>query len=404
MPVPSASQNKPQTAPQRRGNEHAGRPFLGLIDAVLVPDPTTFDFDGAISESDAKALWSWLSRDVAPDLMRPDLSPDDPAAREALDQAMPEILQRSRDVVNAAVADANPEAERRLIVQVGGERPYSRMGVLRNALKCRHLLEKSQSFGRATNALTDEAALTMALQSMPLNDHAVTALLMQGAMGQIGNPARLMQAVIRIAGDATEKAIVRAGFGPLVDAIFSHAQAQIPALQQHGAFADIDMVCRAVDRFHRLMRSVMGFVELNRLSRWSSIAAGLTTTVSELVEPKLKDVGPSINLALRRHSGTDRVDPDQLLAALNGCYVLATVRDCRDSLALNALFDQTWAQVGQALEIHVQRNLELFRSNPTDRVTGQRLDAAIKMAELRFNGEYAEVLRRARDSAERRVS
>lgn len=402
MPETTASQNMPQTAPQRRGREHAGRPFLGLIDAVLVPDPTTFDFDGAISESDAQALWTWMSRDVAPDLMRPDLSPDDPAAREALDQAMPEILQRSRDAVTAA--GANAETERRLIVQVGGERAYGRMGVLRNALKCRHLLEKAQSFGRATNAMADEAALAMALQSMPLNDHAVTALLMQGAMGQISNPGKLMQAVIRISGAATEQAILRAGFGPLVDAVFSHAQAQMPALQQHGAFADIDMVCRAVDRFHRLMRSVMGFVELNRLSRWSSIAAGLTTTVSELVEPKLRDVGPSINLALRRHSGIDRVDPDQLLAALNGCYVLAVVRDCRDSLALNALFDQTWQQVGQALEIHVQRNLELFRSNPTDRVTGQRLDAAIKMAELRFNGEYAEVLRRARDSAERRVS
>lgn len=402
MPETSASQNKPQATPQRRGREDAGRPFLGLIDAVLVPDPTTFDFDGALSENHAQALWTWMSRDVAPDLMRLDLSPEDPAAREALDQAMPELLQRSRDAVTAAAA--NEDAERRLIVQVGGEAPYARMGVMRNALKGRNLLEKAQSFGRATNAMADESALGMALQSMPLNDHALTALLMQGAMGQVSNPGKLMQAVIRIAGGATEKDIVRAGFSPLVDAIFSHAQAQIPALQQHGAFADIDMVCRAVDRFHRLMRSVMGFIELSRLSRWSSIAAGLTTTVSELVEPKLKDVGPSINLALRRHSGIDRVDPEQLLAALNGCYVLSTVRDCRDSLALNALFDQTWQQVGQALEIHVQRNLELFRSNPSDRVTGQRLDAAIKMAELRFNGEYAEVLRRARDSAERRVS
>lgn len=402
MPDITASQNKQQAAPQRRAREHAGRPFHGLIDAVLVPDPTTFDFDGAVSEGHAQALWTWMSRDVAPDLMRLDLSPEDPAAREALDRAMPEILQRARDAVNAATANA--ESERRLIIQVGGEAPYSRMAVLRNALKCRNLLEKAQSFGRAANGMADEAGLGMALQSMPLNDHAVTSLLMQAAMGQVNNPTKLMQAVIRISGAATEQAIIRAGFAPLVDAIFSHAQAQIPALQQHGAFADIDMVCRAIDRFHRLMRSVMGFVELNRLSRWSSIAAGLTTTVSELVEPKLKDVGPSINLALRRHSGTDRVDADQLLAALNGCYVLATVRDSRESLALNALFDQTWQQVGQALEIHVQRNLELFRSNPSDRVTGQRLDAAIKMAELRFNGEYAEVLKRARDSAERRVS
>lgn len=402
MPEISASQNKPQSATQRRAREHAGRPFHGLIDAVLVPDPTTFDFDGAIAEAHAQAIWTWIARDVAPDLMRLDLSPDDPAAREELDRAMPEILQRSRDAVNAATANA--DSERRLIMQVGGEAPYSRIAAVRNALKCRNLLDKAQSFGRAANGMADEAGLAMALQSMPLNDHSVTALLMQAAMGQVNNPTKLMQAVIRIAGGATEQAITRAGFGPLVDSIFSHAQSQIPALQQHGAFADIDMVCRAIDRFHRLMRSVMGFVELNRLSRWSSIAAGLTTTVSELVEPKLKDVGPSINLALRRHAGTDRVDADQLLAALNGCYVLATVRDSRESLALNALFDQTWQQVGQALEIHVQRNLELFRSNPSDRVTGQRLDAAIKMTELRFNGEYAEVLKRARDSAERRVS
>ena len=402
MPEIPASQNKPQAAPQRRAREHAGRPFHGLIDAVLVPDPTTFDFDGAISEAHALSVWTWMLRDVAPDLMRLDLPPDDPKAREALDYAMPEILQRARDAVT--VAAANAEAERRLIMQVGGEAPYGRLPIVLNALKCRNLLEKAQSFGRAANGMPDEAALGMALQSMPLNDHAVTALLLQGAMGQVSNPGKLMQAVIRIAGASTEQAIMRAGFGPLVDAVFSHAQAQVPALQQYGAFADIDMICRAVDRFHRLMRAVMGFVELNRLSRWSSVAAGLTTTVSELVEPKLRDVGPSINLALRRHSGTDRVDSDQLLSALNGCYVLATVRDCRDSLALNALFDQTWQQVGQALEIHVQRNLELFRSNPSDRVTGQRLDAAIKMAELRFNSEYAEVLKRARDSAERRVS
>ena len=398
----SAPQKTPQAAPQRRVREHAGRPFHGMIDAVLVPDPATFDFDGAISEASAHSVWTWMSRDVAPDLMRLDLSPEDPKAREALDHVMTELMQRTRDAVSAAAANA--EAERRLIIQVGGEAPYSRLSVVLNALKCRNLLEKAQSFGRAINAMPDEAALSMALQSMPLNDHAVTALLMQGAIGQVSHPGKLMQAVIRIAGGSTEQAISRAGFAPVVDAIFSHAQSQVPALKQFGAFADIDMVCRAIDRFHRLMRAVMGFVELNRVSRWSSIAAGLTTTVSELVEPKLKDVGPSINLALRRHSGTDRVDPEQLLSALNGCYVLATVRDCRDSLALNALFDQTWQQVGQALEIHVQRNLELFRSNPADRVTGQRLDAAIKMAELRFNGEYADVLKRARDSAERRVS
>ena len=79
------------------------------------------------------------------------------------------------------------------------------------------------------------------------------------------------------------------------------------------------------------------------------------------------------------------------------------MRAARDSLALNALFDQTWTQVAQALEVHIQRNLEILKQNPEDKSTGQRLDAAIKMAELRFNAEYADVLRRAKETAERRV-
>ncbi|KQU94184.1 hypothetical protein [Devosia sp. Root105] len=377
------------------------RPFFGLIDAVIVPGTAGFDFDGGIAEAHARGIWTWMVRDVAPDLIDPNAADDDQAARQALDPLVPELLQRARAAISAV---GTPDAERRIQLQMGGDDAFRRVGVVLNALKCRSLLDKAQAFGRAANGMTDEMALGVALQSMPLNDHAVSALLFQAAMGQVSHPGRMMAAAIRLAGSATEASMQRAGFAPLIEAMLSHAQAQIPALDQHGAFADIDLTCRAIDRFHRLMRAVTGYVELGRLTRWSTAVAALTKTVSELVEPKLRDVSPNVNLALRRHSGQDRLDGDQVLAALNGCYVLATIRDCRDSLALNAMFDQTWTQVGQALEMHVQRNLELFRQNPGDRVIGARLDAAIKMAELRFNPDYADVLRRARETAEKRAS
>lgn len=382
-------------------SRRAARPFFGLIDAVIVPGAAGFDFDGGIAEAHAYGVWTWMVRDVAPDLIDANASDEDPEARQALDLLMPELLQRARAAIAAV---GTPDAERRLQLQMGGEEAYRRVGVVLNALKCRSLLDKAQAFGRAANGMTDETALGVALQSMPLNDHAVSALLFQAAMGQVTHPGRMMAAAIRLAGSATEASLQRAGFSPLIEAILSHAQGQIPALDQHGAFADIDLTCRAIDRFHRLMRAVTGYVELGRLTRWSTAVAALTKTASEMVEPKLRDVSPNVNLALRRHSGTDRLDSDQVLAALNGCYVLATIRDCRDSLALNAMFDQTWTQVGQALEVHVQRNLENFRQNPGDRVTAARLDAAIKMAELRFNPEYADVLRRARETAEKRAS
>lgn len=383
-----------------RRQRQAAKPFLGILDAVIVPGKPTFDFDGALAEDHVRSVWTWMARDVAPDLIDPIASGDEAAERLALEAVMPELLHRARDTV----AGASGEAERRLRVQLGGDEVFARLSMIFHAIKHRSLFDKAQAFGRAANAMVDDAALGLALQSMPLQDQAVTALLMQAALGQVSNPAKVMGAVIRISGSATEAAVQRAGFGPLVDAMLSHAQAQIPALQQFGAFADIDLVCRSVDRYHRLMRAVTGYIELGRLTRWSTIVAGVTTTVSELIEPKLRDIGPDVNLALRRHHGIDRIDSEQVLSALNGCYMLATVRECRDSLALNALFDQIWGQVGQALEIHVQRNLEQFRQNPTDRVIGARLDAAIKMAGLRFNPDYADVLKRARDGAERRAA
>ncbi len=384
-----------------RAQEDGGVPFLGLIDAVLVPDPVEFEFDGAVARSHAAAAWTWMIRDVAPDLLDVTSGDTDPAGRQALDAAIPDLLVRVRGVL--AEMDRDRDLDRRMRVQMGGEAVHGRMPIILNALKCRNLLVKAQSFGRAANSMGDDAALALALQSMPLNDRAVASLLLQAAVGQLTNPSRLMGAAIKIAGSSTEAAMHRAGLAALVDAMLSQAQAQIPPLAQHGVYADVDLICRSIERFHRLMRAVTGFVELARMSHWSMVVAGLTSSISELIEPRLREVVPDVSRALRRREGHDRLDSDQLLIALNGCYVLATVREARDSLALNALFDQAWNQLGQALEMHVQRNLEVFRQSPNDQTTAARLDAAIKMSELRFNADYADVLRRARDSASKRV-
>ncbi|RYE88757.1 MAG: hypothetical protein EOP19_00355 [Hyphomicrobiales bacterium] len=377
----------------------AGRPFFGLIECVVVESPAAFEFDGAVSREHATAIWTWMTRDLAPDLVDPG-TPDGDFARQALDALMPELLGRTRQAVAAAATSY--EAERRLKTQVGGEIVYGRLPMVLNALKCRNLLGKAQAFGRASNGMQDDAGLAVALQSMPLNDQAVAALLMMAAVGQVANPGKLITAVIRIAGSAQEASIQRAGFKPLVDAMLAHAQNQIHALAHSGPYADIDLTCRAIDRFHRLVRAVNGYVELSRASHWSTIVSALTKAVSERVEPRLRDVAGNLNMALRRgREGSDRLDSEQILVALNGVYVLAAVRDARDSLGVNALFDQAWNQVGQALEIHIQRGLDILRQNPGDMVTSARLEAAIKMAELRFNPDYAETLRRAKDSAER---
>jgi hypothetical protein len=372
-----------------------------VIDAILVQDPAPFPFPGSVSRSHAEAIWTWAYRDLCPDLISAEGAANGNFSAADLDQVMAEMLARMKAMLASVTGD--PEKDRRLRATLGSGETRDALPIVMLALRSRVLLGKAQAFRRAINNLSEDASPDVALQSMPLQDPPLAALLFHAAVGQVANPTRLITPVIRLSGNATEAAVMRAGFGPLVEAIMAHAQNQLHVLQPMGAFADIDLVCRRLERFHRLVRSLSGYVEFSRGSRWSTLLSAITKQVSDRIEPRLRDVVSDLNLAMRRgREGSDRLDDDSVLAAINGAYLLATIRECRDSLALNALFDQAWSQIGQALEVHLQRNLDLIRQYPADPVIGARLDAGIKIAELRFNPEYAETLRRARAAAERR--
>lgn len=373
-----------------RAGASSSQPFAGLIDAVIVDDPVPFAFPGSVARSLAQAVWIWVNRDLCQDI---DISD--------LEQAMPDVLARMREAVDGA--DADYDNGRRLRAALGNDEARAALPVIMGALRNRAVLDKAQAFGRAVNTIADEAALGTAIHSMPLQDPPLAALLFHAAMGQVATPSRVVGAVIKLSGNSNEGTVARAGFGPVIDAILAHAQNQLHLLQPSGPFSDIDLMCRALDRFHRLVRALTGYVEFARGSRWSMVLSAITKQISDRIEPRLKDVVPDINQALRKpREGADRLDNDRLLAALNGVYLLSAIRDSRDSLALNALFDQAWNQSGQTLEMHLQRNLELLRQNPDDKIVGTRMEAGIKMAEIRFNPEYAETLRRARAAAERR--
>jgi hypothetical protein len=402
------SKPAPSTAPipqsGRAGNRMSpaqSKPFCGLIDAILVQEPVLFAFPGSLSGEAAQACWTWLVRDVCPDLVSVTGIENGTVEASDVEPLIPEILARAKKALERVDADA--DAMRRFRAQFGRDNAREEVNTALAALRSRALLTKAIGFGKAINAMTDEAALGTALQSMPLQDPRLAALLFQAAVGQVANPTRLVVAVIKLSGSATETAVSRNGFSPLIDALLAHAQNQLHNLQLTGPFADVDLVCRSLDRFHRLVRALTGYIEFARGSRSTQVLSTITKMVSDRVEPRLKEVVTDLNQAMRRpREGMDRIDNDRLLAAINGVYLLAAVRECRDSLALNAVFDQAWGQTGQALELHIQRNIDLLRQTPGDPMTGARLDAAIKMAEIRFNPEYAETLRRARVAAERR--
>jgi hypothetical protein len=397
MPASSARQsasNRPSAKPLV--------PFLGIVEAVTVEPHGQFAFDGAIARDHLGAVWTWIVRDLAADLIDVNAIDDSERSRMAIEALLPDLIARAEKAI--ADARAHSELGRRLTAQLGGDDVYDRLPVALNALRFHEGFGRAAELARNINAAPDEAGVAVILQSAPYAEQPGGAFLMQAVLGGVVAPHRMVGAAIRIANAATEPAMLRSGFGSMIEAMLAHAQNQTPVLSQAGTFGDVDLICRALDRFHRLMRAVTGYIELNRNSRWAKIAGALTTEISARLEPKLRDVAPDLNKSLRRRDGTDRLDSDQILSALNGMYLLSAVRDCRETLALNTLFDQVWTQTGQALEIHTDRLMEQLRQNPADTIASARLDAALKMGELRFGQSYAEGMRHAKQTAERRLN
>ena len=101
------------TGSRARAASPAPEPFFGALRAVLVEDGGDLSFEGAIRRSEAAAVWTWLSRDVAPDLIDPNAPADDPRTLPALEALTSVLLSRARAHIAAATSD--PEADRRAL-------------------------------------------------------------------------------------------------------------------------------------------------------------------------------------------------------------------------------------------------------------------------------------------------
>lgn len=379
--------------------------ILQAFGDVLVDDPAKFSFQGSLPKSKMSTVIRWLTRDVAPTLVQEvcEALRGDQTAGAVLDARLPEILKSVRALEDAA--STSPEDARRLKAQMGGEEIYALLPQIKTILRSRPLLAKARALGRACNALTDDDALGAALQSMPLKNTATVAVLFHTFVGEVQTVTRLVSAVIPLAGGTHETAIEHAGFAPIIDAILAHAQDQVAQISmQQGAYVDADKICTAVNRFHKLLRAVTGLVEMERGSRWSRMTVELTKLIGSCIEPRLRALSADVSQSLRKpRDGADRVDEEGLLEALNGMFLLAAVREARESVALNALFEKVWHETGQSLDILINRNLDLYKADPSDKNAARRFEMGIKMGEIRFGKEYAEVLERVFESVARRA-
>lgn len=370
-----------------------------LLGPVLLSGPDLVVVPGAIHPKHALSVWTWLLRDIDPQLSKYAelaLGPNAPVGTDEKFAALMGELVGSQ----LKAAGAAAEATRRLHVQLGGEQVLKALPTVEVALKNFKLIQQALQFSKALASISDRSALGLALSSLPAKHVNVTQCVAIACVGHMQAPQHLITGVIQVSKSTDPNRIRKAGMGAFVDAILGHAQNEIGAFADSTAgLADIDLACKILGRYHRLLRALHPILEEDRREVWYLGMARLTSNMSDRLRPLIVGVDAEVRRSLRPpRVGPDVVDQDELLTALNNIYLLAAAREARDTLALNTVIETAWTDTAKTLEILMERLLDQLRTHPYNNLINQRFEHGLKMCEVRFSKDYASVMARARDS------
>lgn len=414
--MPATKPQKSATTDRRRTAKSAARARTGApapaegvrkaLQVLLAPVSVAADPivpGAALREVDIDAFWTWFARDVSSELAR---ELEAAAGEEGTD--VDALAARAEDLVNlskhAVDAAAESGAGHRLVIQLGGEAEFAALPSVLTCLANLRLLGRAADFGRAVTAMDSVQEIAGALRAVELPDPALRRFWLGAACRTVADPRRFLSAAVVAAGRQSVKAVREAGLGECFEGFLIEAQRQAITLSNRaGLFADIDLACRATQRFHAIARAVRYCFDLQPTAPWAFALAQLTRQIATAMEPHLGQVTADVIRVLRPpRDGGDRLPDETVLQAFNGLYLLAAARDSRESLALNRAVERAWGEIGVAMEALAGRALEAYRSAPENEIAARRIDAAIKMAAVRFGNDYARVLQRSRDNAGRR--
>lgn len=392
------------------GSSVAKYGVLGAVFEMLEPvmmRSSPLIFETAIERRLLERFWVWLERDGAPNLVE---------ALKAKSLEMPLEINRLvatafREMVEPleqhyALALKNTEAQRRLTIQLGGFEVYEAYPVILTAIRHYAQLQAAKELAAHISQYDTEEEYSEVVGAIELPVGAGQKLWCTALVHNMVWPGKFMMGVLAHCYGDTEQTVRKSGYGPYGDAMVVNLQQLTDTIEeQAGVFSDVDLMCLAIDRFHRIARILHSYLDLGKSSQWNHCIEILTVRVAKALEKRLSVVVPNVTKVLRTptESAQALFTTDQVLQAYNGVYLLDAARHAKESLAVNSIVDRTWNELGKSLEILLERSLEDQKAAVFgDTLALAKVDIAIKLSAIRFGAEYAQIMTKNKDNIERR--
>jgi len=377
------------------------------LELVLVSGQPIVPF-AAISRHSLQKFWEWAQRDLDQTIIS-EISETLGANKRPSDRTMELSLKKLIDVVQPLFQSAAKDEDfgRRLSIQMGGREVYETIPTILMAFSYVGYIKSGLALGRELSADGSLEAIEYALGQTEFPSLSIKKLWCLSFVGGMAKPELLAEAIAKLGSRKNELILRKAGFGEYLDALLIDSQKRIEIIEeQSGIFRDVDLMCKSIDRFHHLARGMSFQFEMGKNAEWHLQLEALIKRGASALNSRFEDIVPRVNAVLRpaKPGKATQIDPSEVLVAFNCLYILAATRAARESLAVNAIVDKAWKDIGGALEVVVDQVFDHYKLVAgNDQSATVQAEVAIKFCTIRFGAEYAAILKRNKVNIEKRA-
>ncbi|WP_208977971.1 hypothetical protein [Labrenzia sp. 011] len=389
------------------------RMFFAPLEDFLINETLPIRQEARINRGMLTRVWTWLGRDVMPNDFRTvmDQAGNAEVSGERVAALVQALRTRSVDAVGEALhrSEVSETERRRMGIELGGERGIAELRDIQKIFSAERWLVpflqnipdriNEQRLKRDTDVLR---LVDKCSDRFP--DHV--AVIAAALIDRSDAPAALCKFAARLAGDEDPKTIENSQFAPFVDVVMSEAERlQILALEHCRNNPDPVAFSQALLEYHSLVRGVERDMDLSLSGKWHKRLAESKRSISNVVTTELNNAHGAVRRALQvpkfDRTGKLQVDQSAIDEAVRTLRVVTLVRTASETFAVNEVGKRTRQAVEQTLEI-------VTRSQISDlgKARGKELqahlaaaDVAIMLSEIYFGSEYADQLRRSRQTA-----
>lgn len=377
------------------------RVFFETLSPYFLSKTEDFEFSGAIDRSFVEAIWLWISRDAAPEqiLQLTKLCEMSGDTNELVAEIKKTVISYGAEMV--VRIDKGGVAAHRERTQMGGEDNEIAIRGFLTILEKENILAEVLTLVPFMEREESELQIETFFKAANVLDARLRAFLMLAAVRLLEDPIVLVRHAVKYVGSNKEANIRRDGLGDVIDAMLADSGEQVARIHNsRGVFADADLMVSCLIRFVKDVRALDANIEIDSRGEAASQLGKQKSTINRKLQDPLENLVENIRLVVAPpKEGPDFVDKEAVLLSISGMHVLSMAHRYKDTLAMNKICKKIWAESSVQIESIANRMLDKYRAAEfeKDALELERLDAMIKIALIRFDDDYPDILQRSRN-------